>query len=101
MFLAQTLAGRKDRQTRKVSFLSINKRQRYKNLRKKREREARYDHFIRFGSVSGPKKLRCKNRTHRLNAADTTSVVDPDPYSGASWIRIRIRNTDPDPHMQI
>ena len=24
-----------------------------------------------------------------------------DPYSGASWIRIRIRNTDPDPHMQI
>ena len=24
-----------------------------------------------------------------------------DPYSGASLIRIRIRNTDPDPHMQI
>ena len=24
-----------------------------------------------------------------------------DPYSGASWIRIRIPNTDPDPHMQI
>ena len=24
-----------------------------------------------------------------------------DPYSGASWIRIRLRNTDPDPHMQI
>ena len=24
-----------------------------------------------------------------------------DPYSGACWIRIRIRNTDPDPHMQI
>ena len=24
-----------------------------------------------------------------------------DPYSGASWIRIRIRNTNPDPHMQI
>ena len=30
------------------------------------------------------------------------SVVDPDPYSGASWIRIRVWNTaDPDPHMQI
>ena len=27
------------------------------------------------------------------------SDVDPDPYSGASWIRIP--NTDPDPHMQI
>ena len=24
-----------------------------------------------------------------------------DPYSGASWIRICIRNTDLDPHMQI
>ena len=24
-----------------------------------------------------------------------------DPYSGASWILVRIRNTDPDPHMQI
>ncbi len=24
-----------------------------------------------------------------------------DPYSGASWNRIRIQNTDPDPHMQI
>ena len=23
------------------------------------------------------------------------------PYSGASWIRIRIRTTHPDPHMQI
>ena len=31
----------------------------------------------------------------------TISVVDPDPYSGASWIRIRIRNKYPDPHMQI
>ena len=30
-----------------------------------------------------------------------SSVVDPDPYSSASWIRIRIRNTYPDPHMQI
>ena len=31
------------------------------------------------------------------------SVVDPEPdpdtYSGALWIRIRIQNTDPDPHM--
>ena len=24
-----------------------------------------------------------------------------DPYSGASWIRIRIPRTDPDPHLQI
>ena len=32
-----------------------------------------------------------------------SSVVDPDPYSGASKIRIwiRIANTDPDPLMQI
>ena len=28
------------------------------------------------------------------------SVVDPDPYSGDFWFRIRIRNTDPEPHMQ-
>ena len=29
------------------------------------------------------------------------SVVDPDPYSGASWIRIQILilKTDKDPHM--
>ena len=34
------------------------------------------------------------------------SVVDPDPYwiriqELPGWIRIRIRNTDQDPHMQI
>ena len=34
-----------------------------------------------------------------VNSRLFVSVVDP--YSGASWIRIRIRNTDPDPHMQI
>ena len=28
-----------------------------------------------------------------------SSVVDPDPYSGAFWIRIRIRNMVPDQHM--
>ena len=31
-----------------------------------------------------------------------TSVVDldPDPFSGASWIRIFIPNADQDPHIQ-
>ena len=29
------------------------------------------------------------------------NVVDPDPYSGALWIRIRIPNMDPDPSMKI
>ena len=32
-------------------------------------------------------------------ADERNSVVDPDPYSGALWIRIRIPNTDPVPHM--
>ena len=36
-----------------------------------------------------------------LNFMVTASIVDPAPYSGASWIWIRIRNTDPDPKMQI
>ena len=38
-----------------------------------------------------------------LNIIDRNSVVNPetyllDPNSGALWIRIRIPNTDPDPH---
>ena len=45
-----------------------------------------------------------KNRTKRtanqnVHERVKVSVVDRDLYSGASWIRIR--NTHPDPHMQI
>ena len=38
-----------------------------------------------------------KNCCSRYQCCGSGSVMDP--YSGASWIRIRIRNTDP--HMQI
>ena len=34
------------------------------------------------------------------NRSLLSSVVDPDTYSEALWIRIRISNTDPDKHMQ-
>ena len=51
--------------------------------------------FNGLGVRSGPK---CNIQ---YQCCGSGSVMDP--YSGASWIRIRIRNTDPDlgPHMQI
>ena len=44
------------------------------------------------------KRIRLRN-TGLNQCCGSGSVLDP--YSGASWIRIRILNTDPDPHMQI
>ena len=50
-------------------------------------------------------RIRLSSQTVRIQISfKTVSVVDPDPdpldpYSEAFWIRIRMWNTDPDPHM--
>ena len=46
-----------------------------------------------FSERNGEKTCVC------VQCCGSGSVLDP--YSGASWIRIRIPNMDPDPHMQI
>ena len=49
--------------------------------------------------MSGIEHDQCLATIHRNANTGACSVVDPDPYSEAFGIRIRIRTTDPDPLM--